>query len=160
MKKGKKRKSLAPSTIHHMSDEQNDPLLTLVHEQGLVDDLQFEELAEEHRRSGTPGFKLLQDAGILETDAILQAISGSSDPLKAPPTSEPDKLARWCHTWEAFAKFGVGVDRCRVGKINTQKRFPFVFYHIDFCVFGLGPDKLQGNRIHRKTLFLDFGSGH
>jgi len=58
-----------------MSDEQNDPLLTLVHEQGLVDDLQFEELAEEFRRSGTSGFKLLQDAGILDTDTILQAMA-------------------------------------------------------------------------------------
>jgi type IV pilus assembly protein PilB len=58
-----------------MSDEQNDPLLTLVHEQGLVDDLQYEEVAEEYRRSGTPGFQLLQDAGILDVDTILQTMA-------------------------------------------------------------------------------------
>ena len=58
-----------------MAEEQNDPLLTLVHEQGLVDDLQFEEVAEEYRRSGTPGFKLLQDSGILDEDTILQTIA-------------------------------------------------------------------------------------
>ncbi|MCU0771741.1 MAG: Flp pilus assembly complex ATPase component TadA [Verrucomicrobia bacterium] len=58
-----------------MSEEQNDPLLSLVHEQGLLDDLQFEELAEENRRSGKPGFQLLQDSGILDADTILQAVA-------------------------------------------------------------------------------------
>jgi len=58
-----------------MEDEQNDPLLTLVHELGLLDDLQFEELAEEFRRSGTPGFQILQDSGIMDADTILQTIA-------------------------------------------------------------------------------------
>lgn len=58
-----------------MSDEQNDPLLTLLHELGLMDDLQFEELAEENRRSGKSGFQLLQDSGIMEADMILQTIA-------------------------------------------------------------------------------------
>lgn len=58
-----------------MADEQNDPLLALVHEQGLLDDLQYEELVDEFHRSGTSGFKLLQDSGILDTDAILQAMA-------------------------------------------------------------------------------------
>jgi len=58
-----------------MADEQNDPLLTMVHEQGLIDDLQFEEIADEFRRTGTPAFQLLQDAGYLEADSILQAMA-------------------------------------------------------------------------------------
>jgi type IV pilus assembly protein PilB len=58
-----------------MSQEQNDALLTLVHEMGLLDDLQFEELAEENRRSGKPGFQLLQDSGILDADTILQTVA-------------------------------------------------------------------------------------
>ena len=58
-----------------MADEQIDPLLSLVHEKGLVDDLQFEEVAEEFRRSGTPGFQLLQDSGYLDADSILQVMA-------------------------------------------------------------------------------------
>ncbi len=58
-----------------MSEEQNDPLLTMVHEVGLLDDLQFEELAEENRRSGKPGFQILQDSGILDADTILQTVA-------------------------------------------------------------------------------------
>ncbi|MCU0788169.1 MAG: Flp pilus assembly complex ATPase component TadA [Verrucomicrobia bacterium] len=58
-----------------MADEQNDPLLNMVHEQGLIDDLQYEEVADEFRRTGTPAFQLLQDAGYLEEDSILEAMA-------------------------------------------------------------------------------------
>lgn len=51
------------------------PLLELVKEQGLVDDLQYEEVAAEHKRSGNSVFQILQDFGILDADAILQAMA-------------------------------------------------------------------------------------
>jgi len=51
------------------------PLLELVKEQGLIDDLQYEEVASEHKRSGNSVFQILQDFGILDADAILQAMA-------------------------------------------------------------------------------------
>jgi len=58
-----------------MSEEMSNPLLELVKEQGLVDDLQYEEVAAEFKRSGTPVVQILQDFGILDQDTILQAMA-------------------------------------------------------------------------------------
>ena len=58
-----------------MSEEISNPLLSLVKEQGLIDDLQYEEVAGEVKRSGTPVFQALQNFGILDADAILQAMA-------------------------------------------------------------------------------------
>ena len=58
-----------------MGEEISNPLLSLVHEQGLIDDLQYEEVAGEVKRSGTPVFQALQNFGIMDADAILQAMA-------------------------------------------------------------------------------------
>ena len=58
-----------------MPEETSNPLLALIKEQGLVDDLQFEEVVAEHKRSGTPVVQILQDFGIMDLDAILHVIS-------------------------------------------------------------------------------------
>ena len=58
-----------------MSEEVSNPLLSLVKEQGLVDDLQFEEVLAEFKRTGKQAFQILQDFGIMDSDAILQVIS-------------------------------------------------------------------------------------
>src|SRR5664280_2684390 len=58
-----------------MAEEISNPLLSLVKEQGLIDDLQYEEVSAEHKRSGTQAMQILQDFGIMDLDAILQAIS-------------------------------------------------------------------------------------
>jgi type IV pilus assembly protein PilB len=58
-----------------MSEEISNPLLSLIREQGLIDDLQYEEVAAEHKRAGTPVAQILQDFGIMDLDAILQTIS-------------------------------------------------------------------------------------
>ncbi len=58
-----------------MSDVISNPLLALVKEQGLIDDLQFEEVSAEIKRSGTPVFQILQDFGIMDADAILQVMA-------------------------------------------------------------------------------------
>ena len=59
-----------------MSDDISNPLLTLVKEQGLIDDLQYEEVLGEFRRTGKPASQILQNSGVLDLDTILQAIAG------------------------------------------------------------------------------------
>ena len=58
-----------------MAEEVLSPLLALIKEQGLIDDLQYEEVAGEFKRSGKPVFQILQDFGILDVDTILQAMA-------------------------------------------------------------------------------------
>jgi len=58
-----------------MPDEVSDPLLSLVKENGLIDDLQYEEVAAEFKRSATPIVQLLQDFGIMSLDDILRVIA-------------------------------------------------------------------------------------
>ena len=58
-----------------MAEEISNPLLSLVKEQGLIDDLQYEEVAAEFKRSGTPVFQLLQDFGIMKLDDILHVMA-------------------------------------------------------------------------------------
>ena len=58
-----------------MADEQSPPLLSLVKDQGLIDDLQYEEVLGEFKRTAKPVIQILQDFGIMDLDAILQTIS-------------------------------------------------------------------------------------
>ena len=58
-----------------MSEEITSPLLALVKEQGLIDDLQYEEVAGEFKRSGKPVLQILQDFGIMDLDTVLQAMA-------------------------------------------------------------------------------------
>jgi len=58
-----------------MSEDISNPLLALVKEQGLVDDLQYEEVLGEFKRSGKPVIQILQDFGIMELDDILEVIA-------------------------------------------------------------------------------------
>src|ERR1035437_7412510 len=60
-----------------MAEEISNPLLSLVKDQGLVDDLQYEEVATELKRSGTPVFQLLQDFEIMKLDDILQVMASN-----------------------------------------------------------------------------------
>ena len=54
-----------------MSDISSIPLLALIQERGLVDDLQLEEVAQEHTRSGKPVIQTLQDFGLLDLETVL-----------------------------------------------------------------------------------------
>ena len=54
-----------------MSDEISSPLLSLIRENGLIDDLQYEEVAGELKRSAAPAIQVLQDFGIMKLDDIL-----------------------------------------------------------------------------------------
>ncbi len=49
----------------------SSPLLDLIRSQGLLDDLQLEEVKEEHNRSGKPITEILQDFGLLDMDTQL-----------------------------------------------------------------------------------------
>lgn len=58
-----------------MADVLADPLMALIRERGLIDDLQQEEVAQECGRSGKPLLEVLQNYGILDIDSILQIIA-------------------------------------------------------------------------------------
>jgi type IV pilus assembly protein PilB len=58
-----------------MAEEISNPLLALVRGQGLIDDLQYEEVVAEIKRSGSPVFQLLQDFGIMKLDDILHVMA-------------------------------------------------------------------------------------
>ena len=55
-----------------MPEPSSDPLLEIVKERGLVDDLQYEEISSEAGRGNKPVIQILQDFGILDLDTILQ----------------------------------------------------------------------------------------
>jgi type IV pilus assembly protein PilB len=59
-----------------MAEDISNPLLALIREQGLIDDLQYEEVVAELKRSGAPVIQLLQDFGIMKLDDILHVIAG------------------------------------------------------------------------------------
>jgi type IV pilus assembly protein PilB len=58
-----------------MAEEISSPLLALVKEQSLLDDLQYEEVSAEFKRSGKSIYQILQDFGVMDMDTILQAIA-------------------------------------------------------------------------------------
>jgi len=58
-----------------MAEEISNPLLTLIHGQGLIDDLQYEEVVGELKRSAAPAIQVLQDFGIMKLDDILHVMA-------------------------------------------------------------------------------------
>ena len=55
-----------------MADYISNPLLALIKEQGLIDDLQLEEVMQEQTRSGKTISQILHDFGIVELETQLQ----------------------------------------------------------------------------------------
>ena len=58
-----------------MPDEVSNPLLTLIKDQNLIDDLQYEEVVGEFKRTGKPVIQILQDFGVMDLDSILHVIA-------------------------------------------------------------------------------------
>jgi type IV pilus assembly protein PilB len=58
------------------TDHITDPLLALIKEQGLIDDLQLEEVLQEQARSGKRASQVLSDTGIVEIETQLQIMAG------------------------------------------------------------------------------------
>src|ERR1700691_3343426 len=79
-----------------MSDIISNPLLDLIKEKGLVDDLQYDEIKEEMGRSAKSPIQILQDFGILDLDSILQIVAnylGTEVVSLSKVDSTPDWLA-------------------------------------------------------------------
>ena len=55
-----------------MSETSNSPLLNLVKDKGLIDDLQFEEVRDEFARNGKPMHQILADFGVMDVETQLQ----------------------------------------------------------------------------------------
>ena len=53
----------------------SSPLLDLIRSQGMLDDLQLEEVREEHNRSGKSISEILDDFGLMDIDQQLQLIA-------------------------------------------------------------------------------------
>src|SRR5438093_1585245 len=60
-----------------MSDPLSHPLLTIIKDQKLIDDLQLEEVIEEHNRSGKPIGAVLADFGLMDLDTQLELVAAS-----------------------------------------------------------------------------------
>lgn len=60
-----------------MADAHSDPLILLVKERGLIDDLQLEEVMQEHDRTGKSFGEILKNFGLVDQDTQLQIISES-----------------------------------------------------------------------------------
>lgn len=58
-----------------MADISNFPLLGLLQERSLVDDMQLEEVIQEHNRTGKPISQVLQDLGIIDIENQLQILA-------------------------------------------------------------------------------------
>ena len=58
-----------------MPEVASDPLLSLIRERGLLDDLQYEEVVQEVGRTGKPVLQVVQDYGLLDLDSALQIIA-------------------------------------------------------------------------------------
>ncbi|MFZ0827023.1 MAG: GspE/PulE family protein [Verrucomicrobiia bacterium] len=58
-----------------MAEDISNPLLSLVRSQDLIDDLQYEEVAAEFKRSGASVSQLLQDFGIMKLEDILHVMA-------------------------------------------------------------------------------------
>lgn len=56
-------------------DISSNPLLSLIKERGLVDDLQLEEVSQEMSRSGKPALQVVVDYGLLDMDSTLQIVA-------------------------------------------------------------------------------------
>ncbi|MDB6016980.1 MAG: type fimbrial assembly protein PilB [Pedosphaera sp.] len=55
-----------------MSEPTSSPLLALIKEKGLIDDLQYEEVQAEQMRNAKPMWQILQDFGIMDVESQLQ----------------------------------------------------------------------------------------
>src|SRR5213596_3531487 len=58
-----------------MQDYTSDPLLALIKERNLIDDLQLEEVLQEMSRTGKPSGDVLADFGLVDTETQLQVMA-------------------------------------------------------------------------------------
>jgi type IV pilus assembly protein PilB len=61
--------------MSHKSDAFSSPLLTLIKDANLLDDLQLDEVREEHNRTGKTIGEILNDFGLMDTETQLQVVA-------------------------------------------------------------------------------------
>ncbi len=72
-----------PEAISH-------PLVALIRDRGMLDDMQIEEIGQEVQRSGKPVSQVIQDYGLLDLDSILQIMADHLGTMVV--SIEPDQL--------------------------------------------------------------------
>ena len=58
-----------------MAEAHSDPLMALIKERSLIDDIQFEEVLQEHDRTGKPYGEVLKNFGLIDQETQLQIIA-------------------------------------------------------------------------------------
>src|SRR4051812_37117645 len=58
-----------------MADVSSHPLISLLRERGILDDLQVEEIVQEHTKSGKPIMQIIADGGLVDMPTQLDAIA-------------------------------------------------------------------------------------
>ncbi|MEY3275180.1 MAG: hypothetical protein RL153_445 [Verrucomicrobiota bacterium] len=79
-----------------MPEVASDPLLSLIRERGLLDDMQLDEVAQEMARNGKPCLQVVQNYGMLDLDTALQVIADHLGSMVVPVDEgqmTPDVLA-------------------------------------------------------------------
>ncbi len=112
-----------------MADLTAYPVLALLQQRGLIDDLQIEEVVAEATRSGRPVWQILIDYGIVDSDSLLQIVAESlatevvqiSEGELTPDVIEsvPANTARM-YQCLPVAVFGNTVRLALVDPLNTQ----------------------------------------
>ena len=96
-----------------MQEYSSDPLLALIKERGLIDDLQYEEVVQEQGRTAKPISQILADFGLVDIDTQLQVMAESlgTEVVTLDGMEFPPELKRTARSW--FCK-------SRVESITTQ----------------------------------------
>ena len=87
-----------------MAEIVSDPILSLLRERGLLDEMQVDEVVQECTRSGKPAIEVIQNYGYVDLDSILQVMADhlgtmvvSVDPAQIGPevvATVPSETAR------------------------------------------------------------------
>src|SRR5665213_3861861 len=72
---GRNRRAAESGRMSVMADNVSSPLLDLIRERNMLDDLQLEEVKEEYNRTGKAICEILQDFGLIDMDTQLQIIA-------------------------------------------------------------------------------------
>lgn len=71
-----------------MADLSGDPLIGLLQERGMIDDMQLEEVSAEHERTGRPVSQILVDYGLVDKETLLQIMAEHLATEVVHPTEE------------------------------------------------------------------------
>jgi type IV pilus assembly protein PilB len=66
---------LIPNRQTAMSATISDPLLALIKDQGLIDDLQLDEVVQDHEKSGKPISEILVESAIMDLESQLNLMA-------------------------------------------------------------------------------------